>query len=102
MNRIHRNDLVRCRFWAACGSQMCDHHDVHHAHSGCYILQTVKYCCIVGGFVHDVSVSELDSNYECDPNLVFKAKRDARRKENSYKRIMLNVHEGVFGERDRW
>lgn len=49
-----------------------------------------------------MSISELDSNYECDPNLAFKAKRDAHRKENSYKRIMLNVHEGVFGERDRW
>ena len=68
---------VRCKFWAACGAQSCEHYEPHSTHPlQCVIFSPVKYCRIVKGFVHDVPIHELDSNYMCDPNLAFKAKQD--------------------------
>lgn len=67
------------------------HHDVHHAHSGCYIFQAVKFCGKVRGFVFDLPISELDSNYECDPNIAFKVKREAKRREDGHKKQKLGV-----------
>jgi hypothetical protein len=55
----------------------------------CVAMSPVKYCTTVKGFVHDIPISEIDSNYQCDPNLAFKAKRDAdNRREKEYKSAM--------------
>ena len=32
------------------------------------------------GFVYDIPLGDTDPDFECDPNLAFKAKRDAERR----------------------
>lgn len=77
---ISHGDLVRCKFWVVCSANHCTHYEVHAAGNSCCALQPVKYCEHVKGFVHDVFITDIDSNYQCDPNLAFKAKLDADRR----------------------
>ena len=74
---------VRCKFWTTCGADNCDHHSPHHVRNeACAFFSPVKYCPKAKGFVHDVPYTEgAYADDECDPNLAFKAKRDA---ENRY------------------
>ena len=89
MKSIHRDELVRCKYWVVCSNHDCDHFEIHQADDSCIVLQPIKYCRRMKGFVHDVHISQIDSNYECDPNLAFKAMRDTeRRKEKEYKKAM--------------
>jgi len=100
MKSIHRDELVRCKYWVVCSNHDCDHFEIHQAGDSCIALQPIKYCRKMKGFVHDVHISQIDSNYECDPNLAFKAMRDTeRRKEKDYKKIMSR-HRG--GDRSPW
>jgi len=76
--RINGAYLVRCKYFAHCCHEDCLHHDPHRpSTNSCVMHSPVKYCRQARGFVHDVPASDIDSMYECDPNLAFKAKRKA-------------------------
>ena len=88
---------MRCKYWVVCTANHCVHHEVHGAHNSCNALQPVKYCGHVKGFV-----TEIDSNYECDPNLAFKAKLDAdRRRDDKYRRAMTGRRKKNPWDEDR-
>jgi hypothetical protein len=70
---------VRCKYWSVCNTENCDHYAPHHPHGEtCLYNSPVKYCPEVRGFVHDVLYNGSYAEDECDPNLAFKAKRDAQ------------------------
>jgi len=70
---------VRCKYWSVCPFNHCDHHEPHHARNEtCLYSSPVKYCAKVEGFVYDVPYTGDYAEDECDPNLAFKAKRDAQ------------------------
>ena len=76
---------IRCKYWSVCSTENCDHYAPHHPHSiTCLYNSPVKYCPEVNGFVHDVPYHQGSyAEDECDPNLAFKAKRDAERRRSS-------------------
>ena len=75
---------VRCRYWSTCSATNCDHHGPHSAMRQCKYHSPVKYCRMKKGFVYDVPyIGNAYADDECDPNLAFKAKRDAERREES-------------------
>jgi len=82
--------LIRCKYWVVCGREHCMHYEPHTPVANhCILMSPVKYCGAVGGFVHDIPLSEIDSNYQCDPNLAFKAKVDAdNRRTKKYEQAM--------------
>ena len=88
MKRLKGSYLVRCKYWVVCNSKHCDHYDPHNVRECCMMLSPVKYCRVVKGFVHDIPIEDIDSNYQSNPNLAFKAKRedDNRRKNQRYGR----------------
>jgi len=75
-------EYVRCKYWSTCGREECRHYEPHYADAySCIYNSPVKYCWRVRGFVHDVPyVKGAYAEDECDPNLAFKAKRDAQRR----------------------
>ena len=75
-------DLLRCKYWSTCGREECNHYEPHHGDAyRCIYNSPIKYCWRVDGFVHDVPYIEgAYAEDECDPNLAFKAKRDARKR----------------------
>jgi hypothetical protein len=91
IRKLKDSYLVRCKQWVVCGSEECLHYAPHNADiHRCMLLSPVKFCRRLRGFVHDIPIHETDSNYQCNPNLAFKAKRDADdRKEKEYKKAML-------------
>ena len=83
IRKLSNTNLCRCKFWVICDGSDCHHYEPHHpSREGCTLLSPVKYCSRVRGFVHDIPMADIDSNYDCDPNLAFKAKRDAERRES--------------------
>jgi len=72
--------LVRCKFWGVCGRVDCDHYAQHNTRKCCKYKSPVKFCKATGGFVHDIPLGDIDSDYECDPNLAFKAQRERAQK----------------------
>ncbi len=96
IRKLNNTNLCRCRFWVICDVETCYHYEPHHPdRDRCIFLSPVKYCGVIGGFVHDIPMTEIDSNYECDPNLAFKAKRDAEKRERSGGSV-LNDDEGDY------
>ena len=74
--------LCRCRFWVICNEDNCYHYEPHDpSRDRCILMNPVKWCRRIRGFVHCIPINEIDSNYECDPNLAFKAKLDAEKRE---------------------
>ena len=74
--------LCRCKYWITCNAEDCAHYEPHKVGvSSCMMMSPVQYCRKVKGFVHCVPLSDLDSNMQYDPNLAFKAKRDADKRE---------------------
>jgi len=73
---------LRCKYWGTCDAEHCVHHGPHYAvNRSCIFNSPVKYCSHMHGFVHDAPYTEgAYANDECDPNLAFKAKRDAERR----------------------
>lgn len=93
--KLKNTHLCRCKWWVTCGVENCDHYEPHPVHvQKCMLLNPVKYCKQIKGFVHCVPMGDIDSNYECNPNLAFKAKRDAeaRREKSSYSGSKQYVH----------
>jgi hypothetical protein len=85
--RLGNTSLARCKYWAVCSRDDCYHHEPHSpGRKTCQFENPVKYCRAARGFVCDVPLSEMDSNYECDPNLAFKAKIDADKREGIQER----------------
>lgn len=76
---------VRCKYWGTCDADHCVHHSPHYpANRSCVFNSPVKYCGHMHGFVHDVPyIGGAYANDECDPNLAFKAKRDAERRRHA-------------------
>lgn len=74
---------VRCKYWSTCGREECNHYEPHYPSKlECIYNSPVKYCMKAEGFVYCVPyVSGAYANDECDPNLAFKAKRDAERRD---------------------
>ena len=78
IRKLNKSYLLRCKFWTTCGMKDCLHYEPHREKSmSCISFHPVKYCKAARGFVHDVPLRETNPDYECDPNLSFKAKRDA-------------------------
>jgi len=73
---------LRCKYWSTCGRKECIHYEPHTAYThDCIYNSPVKYCARARGFVHDVPyVKGMYADDECDPNLAFKAKRDAQKR----------------------
>lgn len=90
IRKVEGSYLVRCKYWVVCDAKQCRHYEPHRPDKyHCVFLSPVKYCGRAKGFVHDIPLSEIDSNYQCDPNLAFKAKRDADdRREKEYRKMM--------------
>ena len=86
--RRHSNygDHLRCRYWITCSAKTCFHHEPHFPSAKqCLYDSPVKYCQRVRGFVHDMVYTHGSYNEdECDPNLAFKAKRDAENRSAGY------------------
>jgi len=76
IKELKHSYLVRCKFWGICSQTDCDHYAKHNAGRSCKYKSPVKFCKIIGGFVYDIALSGSDSDYECDPNLAFKARRE--------------------------
>ena len=74
---IPMNRGVRCIAWLACPIADCDHHSPHAARMECILLNQVKYCPEIEGFVTDMPLTDFDSALANDPNLAFKAQRDS-------------------------
>ena len=65
---------VRCSAWSKCGQTQCNHYDIHYPDKiQCRGLNQVSYCRVVCFLVSDVRIVDIDSAYENDPNLAFKA-----------------------------
>jgi len=77
---IQESYLVRCICWNTCAVPNCYHHEPHTAGISCKYNSPVKFCKAVQGFVHDLPISQLQENYECDPNLAFRAQKEAEGK----------------------
>ena len=90
--------VCRCKFWAACNMEHCSHHQPHSPSEICVLLSPVKYCREVKGFVYDVPIGEAgyNSDSDCDPNLAFKAKREAEEqyRAQSDKPVGILYHNG--------
>lgn len=84
--------LVRCKYWSTCGREECIHYEPHGAYQfECVYNSPVKYCMKARGFVYDIPYHHgAYAEDECDPNLAFKAKRDAQKR---YKSAMESDHE---------
>lgn len=76
--RLSSTHRVRCKCWSVCNVNNCRHYDSHPP-ALCCMYNPVKYCSIIKGFVHDTPMTEIDPDYKCDPNVIFKAKRDEER-----------------------
>jgi len=73
---------IRCKYWTTCSANHCDHYEPHYPTSeACKYNSPVKYCEKAKGFVYDVPYTGSYAEDECDPNLAFKAKRDAQHRE---------------------
>jgi hypothetical protein len=103
MNKLYRALLnsykCRCKFWATCDAKHCFHYEPHTAHSDllCIDGNPVKYCTRARGFVYDIPYT--DGAYdedECDPNLAFKARRDAEARAKSRTGYPDTVYESVM------
>ncbi len=71
------NTTVRCMAWLACPIIDCDHHPIHAARMSCVLLNQVRYCSEIEGFITDIPLSDFDSALANDPNLAFKAQKDS-------------------------
>jgi hypothetical protein len=71
---------VRCKYWSTCSNSSCGHYEPHTSWQSCLYNNPVKYCMGAGGFVYDIPYTGNYAEDECDPNLAFKAKRDAQRR----------------------
>jgi hypothetical protein len=87
IKKIELGDLIRCKFWLVCSERDCFHYKVHRAErKTCFHPTPVHYCQSAEGFVYDIHLSDIDSNHECNPNLVFKARRECKKAEEEENR----------------
>lgn len=77
---IAGDSLVRCMAWYACSREECKHHRVHIASRRCAykIVDQVKWCMKVKGFVTDIPLDEIDRKVSSDPNLAFRMRKDVK------------------------
>ena len=69
---------LRCKYWYTCGAKDCYHYEIHVAREySCITISPIRYCSKANGFVHDIPANEINFDAECDPNLAFKAQKEA-------------------------
>lgn len=82
---LRKFTLCRCKYWVVCNEEHCYHYEPHAPNNKrCVFFNPVKYCSRVKGFVYCTAITGMDDNYECDPNLAFKAKRDAEKRDKAH------------------
>jgi hypothetical protein len=89
--RLTNAYLVRCRNWGMCGQKSCEHYEPHRTAPYC-TKNPYQYCECVKAFVHDIPIQDVDEG-ECDPNLAFKASKNARNQPTEEEQVQADTEE---------